>query len=164
MFCDYGNTVFFSNCPTDIENLCDQYQVDEELIDELNKFPKYRGKVNLRGGVVITIKPLYERESELAFIREYLLNWGDRYRAYAAGFTSIDIMRKNYNKAAMINKIVKLMNWDRHDIVFVGNELNEGSEMEIKKTGIRTYNVRDVFECNVFLKIRNRISGKEAVN
>lgn len=156
VYCDYGNTFFQTDDPDNIGYLSDEFFIEHELLSELEKLREYRGKVTLRGNVIITIKPLKNRESELKKINAVLEKYCGRYRAYIAGNTSIDISQSGYDKAVILKIIIGKNGLDFGDIVYIGNEVYKGSEVCIAEMGISVLNVTDVFECNCFLKIKEK--------
>lgn len=160
IFCDYGNTYFSLTEPDKVIRLFQDYCIDEKLYKTVLNIPRYKGKVRERGGSVITIKPLEKRDQELEFLDSVLAGKFAGYQAYIAGNTSIDIMKREYHKANIIQRLIDKMCIDRSELLFVGNELYQGSEINIRELGIHTLNVRDVYECNVFLKIWNREKRK----
>jgi hydroxymethylpyrimidine pyrophosphatase-like HAD family hydrolase len=151
-FCNYGNTYFSTDEPDRVYDITNEFTIDRSVVDAFKMIPEYSGKLHLRGGAVLTIKPLEDRETQLARVMYIIGNNGGRYKADIAGRTSIDITRVEYGKATMIPRIAVMLGLDLSDCVFVGNEIDSGSEEGISRLGIGTVNVRDVFECNVFLK------------
>ena len=155
VYCDYGNTFFRTDNPDEVSYLTDEFFIDHELLSDLQKIREYRGKVTLRGNVIVTIKPLKNRESELVKIKTVLEKYGGKYRAYIAGNTSIDVSCSGYNKAVILKMIIEQEKLDFSDIIYIGNEIYKGSEVCIADLGIATLNVNDVFECNSFLRIKH---------
>jgi hypothetical protein len=156
VFCDYGNTYFSLDAPDEVSSLSEEFTIDEGLVEAVKTVPMYKGRIHMRGNAVLTIKPLENREEELERIRQLIKKWDGEYQACIAGRTSVDITRADYNKANMILLIADALNLNVEDCIFVGNELNGGSEEKIPGLGMGTINVRDVFECNVFLKSWNK--------
>ena len=74
--------------------------------------------------------------------------------AKIAGRTTIDVTYADYTKAAMLEQILIQGKLPYSDVLFVGNELEQGSEKEITAVGIKTLAVNDVFECNSFLRTK----------
>lgn len=155
IYSDFGNVHFTSeDYATDI--LSEKYKVDPGVVAELEKIAAFRGKIKIRGeGCVVTIKPLVNREVLLGKVQKALSVFGDKYKAYISGHTSIDIMVKDYNKKTMLQEIMNKHGLKTEDVIFVGNETEEGAEANIKETGVRTLQVDDVYECNVLLKTIN---------
>ncbi len=154
VYCDYGNTFFSTNDPDNVSYLTDEFFIEHELISELQKLREYRGKITLRGNVIVTIKPLKNREYELKKINAVLEKYGGKYIAYIAGNTSIDISSSGYDKAVILKIIMEKNGLDINDVIYIGNEIYKGSEVCIADMGIATLNVRDVYECNCYLRIK----------
>jgi len=152
IYSDFGNVHFTSeDYTTDV--LSEKYVVEPAVVGELEKEPAFRGKIKIRGeGCVVTIKPLVNREVLLRKAQEALSVFGDIYEARISGYTSIDIMHKDYDKKTMLQEIMKKHCLKPEDVIFVGNETIEGAESNIKYTGVRTIQVDDVYECNILLK------------
>ena len=155
IYSDFGNVHFTSeDYTTDV--ISEKYVVESEVVDELEKIPAFNGKIKTRGeGCVVTIKPLVNREMLLKKAQEALSVFGDKYEARISGHTSLDIMVKEYDKKTMIQEIMNRHNLKKDDVIFVGNETEEGAEANIKETGVRTIQVDDVYECNVLLRTLN---------
>lgn len=155
IYSDFGNVHFTSeDYTTDV--LSEKYVVETGVVEALGKVPAFSGKIKVRGeGCVVTIKPLVNREALLRKAQEALAVFGDRYEARISGHTSIDVMVKEYDKKTMIQEIMKKHGLKTEDVIFVGNETEEGAEANIKETGVRTLQVDDVYECNVLLKTLN---------
>ncbi len=155
IYSDFGNVHFTSgDYTTDVIN--ESYVIDPAVVDELEKVPAFAGKIKTRGeGCVVTIKPLVNREMLIRKAIDVLSVFGGDYEARISGHTSIDIMRKEYDKKTMIQEIMKRHGLRKEDIIFVGNETEVGAEANIKEIGIRTIQVDDVYECNVLLKTIN---------
>ncbi len=62
-----------------------------------------------------------------------------------------------FSKAGMVSIIMERERILPEDLLYVGNELQEGNEKEITGLGIQTLQVRDIYECNVFLKLLRRL-------
>ena len=155
IYSDFGNVHFTSdNYTTDV--LSEKYVIDTAVVGELEKVPAFKGKIKIRGeGCVITIKPLVNREVLLKKAQEALKKFGGIYDARISGHTSIDIMHKDYDKKTMLQEIMKKHCLKNSDVIFVGNETEEGAEANIKDIGVKTLQVDDVYECNVLLKTIN---------
>lgn len=155
IYSDFGNVHFTSdNYETDV--LSEKYVIAPEVIEELEKVPAFKGKIKLRGeGCVVTVKPLVNREVLLRKAQEALAVFGDKYEARISGYTSIDIMVRGYDKKTMLLEILKKQELKTENVIFVGNETEEGAEANIKDAGVRTIQVDDVYECNVLLRTLN---------
>ncbi len=152
IYSDFG-AVHFTSDDYDADLLTDEYIVDPQVAEELEKRKEFKGKVKIRGmGCVITIKPLYNRVVCLHKVQECLSAFGDTYVAYISGHTSIDVMHKDYNKKTMLKMIMDKQGLTAPQVVFVGNETREGSEAHIHELGVRTLQVNDIYECNVMLR------------
>lgn len=155
IYSDFGN-VFFTSEDYNPQLLTDKYHVEPMVVSELEKINLFRGKVKLRGGgCVVTIKPLVNREVLAEMVRDCLEQFDEKYSAHISGHTSIDIMHCEYNKKTMLQEIIKKNNLSYEHVIFVGNEVIQGSEEQIRELGIRTIQVNDIFECNVLLKTLN---------
>ncbi len=155
IYSDFGNVHFNSgDYAEDILN--EGYVVDPAVVTELEKIPAFKGKVLVRGGgCVVTVKPLVNRAALLAKAQEALEAFGGKYEARISGHTSIDIMARGYGKKAMLREILERHHLKADEVLFVGNETEQGAEANIKETGVRVLQVDDVYECNVFLRTVN---------
>lgn len=154
VFCDYGNTVFHLKSLESYSMLTDEYFVDVDLAETLKRLPGIRDKVHLRGNVVITVKPLLDRIKFLEQIQPILEYYHGDYVAKIAGSTSVDVCRVGYHKAVMLEKIMEMYHLKKEEVIYIGNELDTGNDEEIASMGISVLPVRDIYECNVFLKTR----------
>ena len=152
IYSDFGN-VHFTSADYETERLSDEYIVEPSVVIALGKVEEFQGKIKIRGeGCVITIKPLVNREVLLRKAQECLSHYKGLYVAHISGHTSIDIMHREYNKKTMLQEIMKKHNLKVEQVVFVGNEINEGAEANIAELGVSTIQVNDVYECNVLLR------------
>lgn len=152
IYCNYGNTYFNLDDEVDGKLLSEEFLVKQELIDELESYPEYKGKINLRGGAILTIKPLKEREKEIVKINEIIKKYGDIYKAEIAGHTSIDIMKKDFSKEKTFELIIQKENLNKDKIIYLGNELDGGNDEAILKTKVRTINFDGPIDTYIFLK------------
>lgn len=160
IYCDYGNTFFHSD---DIQNkqiLSEEFLIDDDLISELNSFDDLKGKMCIRGGVILTIKPLNNRSEKIEAIKDYLVKYGSKYKVKIAGRTSIDIMRSEYNKESALRLILNKMQLSSENVLYIGNELDVGNDKCVKNVNVKTLQVNDVFEMNMFLKTLKYIFEK----
>lgn len=157
VYCDYGNTQFQTDPWKQIRRLTDRYDLEASVSGLLESQPEYKGKCELRGGVVLTIRPLTDREKHLKNIRVLLRRYHGKYTGKIAGKTSIDVTHAQFSKAGMVSIIMERERILPEDLLYVGNELQEGNEKEITGLGIQTLQVRDIYECNVFLKLLRRL-------
>lgn len=154
LYSDFGNLSFSTDNYEDYQVLQEQYIVDCRIAEDLNKMPEFHGKVTIRGqGCVITIKPLENRKIYLKEIQEYLKQVSPMYMAIISGKTSIDIIHFGYGKAVAVEYIIHQKHYEKDKTIFIGNELLEGNEVGIKNIGIKTLQVKDIYECNVYLKV-----------
>lgn len=155
IYSDFGNIHFTSKDYT-VDILSEKYVVDPKVASELEKIPAFKGKVRTRGaGCVVTIKPLVNRGVFLKKVQGVLDALGGSYEAHIFGHTSIDIMHREYDKKTMLMEIMDRHGLKAEDVIFVGNETERGAESTITETGVRTIQVNDVYECNVFLRTLN---------
>lgn len=152
VFCDYGNTFFHLSVPDTVKVMTTYYNLEMEIVEKLRMIEEFQDKMAVRGNVVVTIKPLDNRPEALRKIQEILSEYSGRYIAKIAGHTSIDICREEYNKAIMLDEIINKYHLNKKEILYIGNELLEGNDAEIRKLDICTLQVNDVYECNVFLR------------
>lgn len=155
IYSDFGN-VHFTSEDYEPKILSPKYVVEDGVAKKLESIKEFKGKVKVRGmGCVITIKPLVNREVLLKKAQACLEEYGDVYEARISGYTSIDVMRKDYDKKTMLAEIMKAHNLKKKDVAFVGNEIVAGAEANIFETGVKTIQVDDVFECNMLLRTIN---------
>lgn len=155
IYSDFGN-IHFTSDDYEIDILSKKYVIDTAVVDKLEKIPAFNGKIKIRGeGCVVTIRPLVNRKILLKKAQKALSEFGDKYEARISGHTSIDVMFKEYDKKTMIQEIMKKHSLKIKDVLFIGNETEEGAEANIKETGVRTIQVDDVYECNILLKTLN---------
>lgn len=168
VFCDYGNTFFHLFTPNAVTFMTSDYNLEMNVVEKLEMVEEFQDKIFVRGNVVITIKPLNDRQEAMKKIQKILSEYNGRYIAKMAGHTSIDICREEYNKAVMIDRIIHKYHLCKKEILYIGNELSKGNDAEIRKLDISTLQVNDVYECNVFLKtlgnVYRRNKGVELYN
>lgn len=153
VYCNYGNTYYLSSRAKEICRLTDLYDVGEDVLELVNDCEEYKGKCRIRGGVILTIKPLEDRESHCRKLNALLEKYGGKYIARIAGNTTIDITQTDFSKAKMVEMILEREKIDAERVLFVGNEVYQGNEMGIAEKGVSVLQVNDVYECNVFLNI-----------
>ena len=138
-------------------HLTEKYFLSEDLLRTIEAMSEFRDKlVTLRGGVVLTIKPVEDREFVVESLRRRL-NDKKKLLITPAGRTSIDIMIDGYSKATMLKQIMRQRAMLDEDVLFIGNELERGSETEIAEMPIHKLSVGDVFDTYVYLKTRELI-------
>ena len=152
IYCNYGNTYFNLEKEDGGQILSNEFLVKQELIDELGTYPEYKDKMTLRGGAILTIKPLKDRENEIKKIEKIIEKYGDEYKAEIAGHTSIDIMKKDFSKEKTFELIIKKENLDKDRIIYLGNELDGGNDEAILNTKVRTINFDGPVDTYIFLK------------
>lgn len=155
VYADYGNSHFVASEPEKVDYLTDRYFLTEDISRLINEMPRFSGKTRLRGGVVITIKPLTDRERIAAELEQQLKGLGLHLSVKPAGKTSIDVTVEGYTKAEMVRVILEKLAVPLDDAVFIGNEILRGSEEDIPALGLCTLQIDDVFECNTYLKTRH---------
>lgn len=155
VYADYGNSCFMTDSPEQISCLSDEFNLSDSLFDEINQVKGIEGKASIRGNTIITIKPLENREHWVDVIRKQIKADEKNLSVCVAGKTSVDVKHAIYSKATALKMILEKKNILSTDVLFVGNELLQGSEIEIAKMDITTLQVNDVYECNVFLKTMN---------
>lgn len=160
VYADYGNTFLASGAKMS-EKLTEAYDLPDSLVSRLTSLLGNGVTVIRRGGAVITMKPIKERSAVVNHISSLLEDWGIDAVAMEAGNTSIDIMLKNYGKATMLRTILSRKNIPETDVLFVGNELHEGSEESIASLGVTCLPVADVSETNTFLRTKAYVEAEE---
>lgn len=113
-------------------------------------------KISNRDGFIISIKPILKDREDLVLKLNEEFRSGDSDTALVAvksGKTTIDVYRKNYNKAVCIQPIID-NNTFILDHLYVGDEINkeDGNDHCVKKAGYNCMGVLDIFETNIFLK------------
>lgn len=163
IYCDYGATYFTIDDPRGTAfGAAAKYRIPQGLFKALKKDSYFGEKATLRGGTVITIKPVLDRADKLIDLQNILFPYSDTFCASIAGRTSIDIMHKNFSKSQMLASIIESNGWEPSRILYIGNELQQGNEVCIREMGIPFLQVDDVFEMNLFLKTYSEtcIKGK----
>lgn len=153
IYCNYGNTYFDLKDNIEGKLLSEEFLINEELIKELDSYEEYKGKITVRGGAILTIKPLTDREEKLQVIQNIIKKYNDEYKAEIAGHTSIDIMKKDFSKEKTFELIIKKENLDREKVIYLGNELDEGNDKAILNCNVKTINFDDVYDTYIFLKL-----------
>lgn len=152
IYTDFGN-VHFTSEDDAADVLSEKFKIEEEAAASLENVPAFKGKVRVRGeGCVVTIKPLENREALIKLAQEALSAFGSRYEARISGHTSIDVTVKEYDKKTMLREIMKKHGLEAEDVVYIGNETEEGAEANIRELGVKTLQVDDIYACNALLK------------
>lgn len=160
IYCDYGNTYFRLEDIEHKEILSEKFLIDIDLINKIDTIEDLHGKLRVRGGSILTIKPLRNRINKLSFFDKLLRGYDGEYEARIAGRTSIDIMKTNFDKEATLRLIIDRMGLNIEDILYLGNEINKGNELCIKNIGVKTIQVNDLFETYIFLKTFSYLNYK----
>lgn len=154
IFADYGNTMLQSSDFGTATKLTDRYLLPESLLHCVKELSVFAGKqVFLRGGVVLTIKPLKGRKEIIKLLRQELSDY-EGLSIELAGRTSIDIMYSDYSKATMLRLIMEQGGMPMEKTLFIGNELEEGSETGVADMPIHTLPVHDIYDTYVYLRTR----------
>lgn len=161
IYCDYGNTYFTKDHVNNLQNLSTDFFIDNDLVELLKYSEEFGKKMCLRGNVVLTIKPLVDREQKLKEINRIMCDYKDRYKANIAGRTSIDIVKKGFNKEATLRMILQRNGIEIKKVIYLGNELDDGNEVCIKNIGLRTLQMNDLYDTYVFLKTYQRFEWNE---
>lgn len=156
IYCDYGLRHIVGNKSEFISTSIDVF-LEEKLIEEISNHPDFTGKVINRNGLMLSIKPLYNRKHYKKVVDKILEKYNGNYKAVIAGSTTIDIMNTSYNKMISLLEIINLNNLNYSDILYVGNEMKDidGNDYCIKMLGIRTFNVNGIEEFNNIMKLNN---------
>lgn len=148
-----------------IKKLTNEYNINHiyfKLLSDILKL-KYPGittwNFSNRGGVVISIKPVDDRDDFIERIQPCIDAINNQYemnlKAYKNGKTTVDIMLESYTKMSMIDIILRDKNLDRNDVFFVGDSLLDGNDHSIFGN-LPAYNVSSIKETNIIL---NNIYG-----
>ena len=87
------------------------------------------------------------------------------YKSDITGKTTIDITKKSYNKAVIIERLINdgHIKYSNDDILYVGDGLESGNDRHIKTLGIvDTYPVKNVSDTSMLIK--SIILNKELMN
>ena len=74
------------------------------------------------------------------------------FEIYIAGTTSIDITKKDINKAYGINRMMKYLEAEKQDILFIGDAIDNGNDSSVKKTGVDYRKVKNWKETEEVIK------------
>ena len=102
---------------------------------------------------MLTIKPLKGRKEIIKLLRQELSDY-EGLSIELAGRTSIDIMYSDYSKATMLRLIMEQGGMPMEKTLFIGNELEEGSETGVADMPIHTLPVHDIYDTDVYLRTR----------
>lgn len=100
----------------------------------------------------IKIKPLSNLERRLlsGYLNDYLFRDKlDKYIAKPTGTTTVDIVTKNNNKSSVFN----YLNLKDSVTLYIGDEIDNGNDLEISKLCTNYIKVKDVFETNLVLRL-----------
>lgn len=155
IYSDFGN-IHFTSADDSKRIVSNKYSVNDDVITELEKIEAFKGKIVTRGGgAVVTIKPLINRSFYVRVANKCLQIFQGKYVARISGHTSIDITHKDYDKKSMLQEIMTEQRLISKNVIFVGNETEEGAEANIGDLGIKTIQVDDIYECNFLLRTIN---------
>lgn len=155
IYCDYGgNHILNDNSEIIIKDK--EYYIDNDIVSILEDNADtldIKDKIIIRNELIISIKPLYNREKY--YIEIVKLIDIKKYKVCIAGKTTIDIMRIGYDKLLSLIHILNLKHIDFSDIIYFGNEFNKyGNDYcFLKNKNIKICDVRDIMEMNNILKL-----------
>ena len=153
IYCNYGNTYFKLDNPSEDNVLTKDYLVEDDILDELKKNDEFKDKLTLRGQAILTIRPLQDRSEKLKIINNIIEKIGNRYQAVVAGNTTIDIMKKDFSKATTFKIIAKRENLNDYEIIYLGDEYIAGNDTCMLNLNIKNIPVNDVYDTYAFLKV-----------
>lgn len=153
IYCNYGNTYFKLDNPSEDNVLTKDYLVEDDILDELKKNDEFKDKLTLRGQAILTIRPLQDRPEKLKIINNIIEKIGNRYQAVVAGNTTIDIMKKDFSKATTFKIIAKRENLNDYEIIYLGDEYIAGNDTCMLNLNIKNIPVNDVYDTYAFLKV-----------
>lgn len=153
IYCNYGNTYFKLDNPSEDNVLTKDYLIEDDILDELKKNDEFKDKLTLRGQAILTIRPLQDRPEKLKIINNIIEKIGNRYQAVVAGNTTIDIMKKDFSKATTFKIIAKRENLNDYEIIYLGDEYIAGNDTCMLNLNIKNIPVNDVYDTYAFLKV-----------
>ena len=153
IYCNYGNTYFKLDNPSEDNVLTKDYLIEDDILDELKKNDEFKDKLTLRGQAILTIRPLQDRPEKLKIINNIIEKVGNRYQAVVAGNTTIDIMKKDFSKATTFKLIAKKENLNDYEIIYLGDEYIAGNDTCMLNLNIKNIPVSDVYDTYAFLKV-----------
>ena len=153
VYCNYGNTYFKLDNPSEDNVLTKDYLIEDDILDELKKNDEFKDKLTLRGQAILTIRPLQDRPEKLKIINNIIEKIGNRYQAVVAGNTTIDIMKKDFSKATTFKIIAKRENLNDYEIIYLGDEYIGGNDTCMLNLNIKNIPVNDVYDTYAFLKV-----------
>ncbi len=160
IYSDYGN-VYFDTLRYESKLIDRNSCISSSIYKKLQGDKEYIGKMKLRGyGSIITLKPFINRAIEVKRIDEFLREFKGLYEVYLAGDTSIDIIKKGYGKGETLQTIILKEGWEKKEVLFIGNEVTEGNDKSIRDKGFETFQVRDIQETNVVIRMINLVNQR----
>lgn len=153
IYCNYGNTYFKLDNPTEDNVLSMEYLIENDILDELKKYDEFKDKLTIRGQAVLTVRPLQDRPEKLKTINSIIEKIGSRYQAVVAGNTTIDIMKKEFSKATMFKIIASRENLNDYEIIYLGDEYIGGNDTCMLNLNIKNIPVNDVYDTYAFLTV-----------
>lgn len=156
VYSDYGNTKIMDGTTYCVD---ESFLIDDDILNEIDSVAEFKGKASLRGGCVITVKPLKDREKWIRELDKIVRKYDGKYECHIAGKTSIDIQKIGLDKSATLARVITQEGLDAGSLLYIGNELDEGNEVCIRDLNLKTIQVKDVVEMNNFIKIYNRKVG-----
>lgn len=126
------------------EKACKQIEIllKEYNLEEMTTIIGYEKPVNYK------IKPL-EENVRIRLCNELNKGSNSLFKAYCTGKTTIDILHPLNNKRVLFEKL----NLKEKKTLFIGDEIASGNDSLIAKECCSYIEVKDVFECNVILKL-----------
>lgn len=153
IYCNYGNTYFNLSNPSEDNVLTKEYQIENDILDELKKYDEFKDKLTLRGEAVLTIRPLQDRPEKLKIVNSIISKIGNRYQAVVAGNTTIDVMKKGFSKARMFEIIASRENLKDKKVIYLGDEYIDGNDTCMLDLDIKNIQVKDVYDTYAFLTV-----------
>ena len=105
-----------------------------------------------RGGCILSIKPLPDREKAKRVIDDTILRvfHTPKYTVQVNGNTTIDIMDSRYDKRMCAEKVSQELGFAPGEIVYVGDGTEKGNDYSLAGAGFKVLGVRDVFDFHCF--------------
>lgn len=153
VYCDGGNSKCFYNYIGHLfqftkyvnENFVMNESVINDIIEKLSEFGVPIYKIENRNNCIISIKPFADHERDE--IVEKLQKIFTYLEVKKSGRTTIDIFIKGYDKS------VVLSDYPNSNILYVGDELEDGNDKCMTNYKLKTYSVNHPLDTNKLLKI-----------
>lgn len=148
LWADANSTRFEGGKVTDF---IDDFVIDEksrQVIEEIIKEFDLKYSIVGQKPVNYKIKPLSKLERKL-LVKLINLQYPKMFRADIAGRTTVDILALNNNKS----KVFIREKLENKKTLFIGDELQNGNDVDIAKLCNETIEVKNVFETNLILKV-----------